>query len=203
MDPTIATTISAGAQTVPPSNAGQMLDDIFKNPFVQYIVSPAVVFGIVLFCAYHLLNIGSLKAKFNRALDDIDTLEKDVKKLVSHMDIAKTHLVTKTGLDANLFAPGSPLKLLSAGLEILNASGFKKIYLENKKWFVDEIKNQNVKSLSEIDEASLKLVEKCYKEKKYGDYKELAFQNGISVDVLLKILAIYLRDELAKEILNK
>lgn len=174
----------------------------FQTPYVQYLISPAIVFSIILFIAYKILNLGVLKQKFNQALQDVEDLKKDGKKLLSHLDIIKTHLVDKTGLDAGLFGPGSPLKLLSRGIKLLGVSGFKKIYEDNKDWFIDEIKKKNVKNLSDIDEASLRLMEECSKNKKYADYKEIAFQNGITIDILLRIFAIYLRDEVAKEILK-
>ncbi|OGG31631.1 hypothetical protein A3A63_00180 [Candidatus Gottesmanbacteria bacterium RIFCSPLOWO2_01_FULL_46_9] len=192
-------TISAITQTVPTIDLGKLL----QNPFVQYVLSPAIVFAIVLWLAYNLLNLGELKQKFTQSVLDIEDLKKDNKKLLSHVDIIRTHLVTNTGLNANLFGPGSPLKLLPAGIRILNLSGFKQVYATNKTWFIDEIKKIDVKTLSDIDEASIKILEKCRHDNKFANYKEIAFENGISIDTLLKILSIYLRDELAKEVLTQ
>jgi len=35
------------------------------------------------------------------------------------------------------------------------------------------------------------------------DYKEVAFQNGVIIDVLLKVFSIYMREIFAKELLSK
>lgn len=174
---------------------------IFQNPFVQYVLSPAIALSIVLFIAYKLLNLGELKQKFVQSLKDVDDLKKDSKKLLSHVDIMKTHLVTNDGLNANLFAPGSPLQLLDKGKKLLQDSRFEEIYKENKTWFLDEIKKNKINTLADIDDASMRVIEKCRDNQKYCNFKEIAFENGVSLDVLLKVLAIYLRDEAAKELL--
>lgn len=177
------------------------MNTLLQNPFIQYIISPAIVFSIILFTAYKLTNLGEFKERFNKSLEDIKDFKKDMKRLTSNMDVVKTHLVTKSGLDANLFAAGSPLELLSAGKKLLNFSGFIKIYKDNKDWFIDEIKKYKPKTLADIDEASIKVLEKCKNDDKFADFKQIAFQNGVSIDVLLKTLSIYLRDEVSKEIL--
>lgn len=201
MTSTISATVSASIQNSS-SISNVNWNSILQNPFIQYILSPFVVFSIILFFAYKILNLGELKQKFNQALGDIDELKKDGKKLLSHVDIIKTHLVTSGGLSASLFGPGSPLKLLKAGIKLLEASGFKKIYKDNKDWFIDEVEKYNIKTLADIDEASFKVMEKCRNNSKLANFKELAFQNGVSLDILLRVLSIYLRDEVAKELLK-
>lgn len=193
MTSTISAAVTAGIQNSP----------IDWNAIVQYVLSPVVVFTIILFIAYRLLNLGVLKQKFDQALIDINELKKDGRKLLSHVDIIKTHLVTSGGLSASLFGPGSPLRLLQGGIKLLEVSGFKKIFKDNKTWFIDEIKKYDVKTLADIDEAAFKVMEKCRSDGKFADFKELAFENGVSLDILLRVLSIYLRDEVAREILNE
>ena len=91
---------------------------------------------------------------------------------------------------------------MNKGRALLNKSGFKKVYEDNKEWFIDEIKKLNVNTLSDIDDASQRVMGKCIDEKKFENYKEIAFENGIPVDLLLRVLSIYLRDEVSKEILK-
>jgi hypothetical protein len=193
----MTSTISAITQTTQPFNPEILLN----NPFVQYIISPVIVFGILLYGISRIYNLGGFMNKVSTALDNLTNLDKEVKKLNSHVDVIKTHLVTNSGLSASLFAPGSPLKLLPGGIELLNKSGFKDIYENNKEWFISEIKKHPVATLSEIDDASLEVIEDCSKGEKFANYKELAFQHGVTIDVLLRVLSIYLRDEVAKEIL--
>jgi len=172
---------------------------ILNNQFIQYVVSPAVVFTVGCFILAKVFKLGEFKEEISKTLDKVKDLEKDVKKLLSHVDIIRTNLVTKGGLDASLFAATSPLKLLEKGIKLLEDSGFKNIYSNNKEMFINEVKKYEVKTLADIDEASLKVMEKCRDDSKLANFKEIAFQNGVSLDVLLRVLAIYLRDELAKE----
>lgn len=178
------------------------ITNFFSNPFVQYILSPVVVFGIIFFILSRIYNFGGFMEKVTKALDNVADLDKKVSKLAEHMGVIKTHLVTSGGLDVGLFGPGSPLKLLPAGIRLLERTGFKKIYHDNKEWFVNEAKNYKHDTISDIDDASFKIMEKCRDGNDFADFKEIAYQNGINLDVLLRALAIYLRDELAKEIIS-
>ena len=66
-----------------------------------------------------------------------------------------------------------------------------------------EVKKCKVETLSDLDEATFKIMGKCRDDEMFMDYKEIAFQNGVIVDVLLKVFAIYMRDELKDEVLDK
>jgi len=175
---------------------------IVNNPYISYMTSPAIVFGILLCVIITSFKLGGFKQELSDYEKDIESLKKDVKKLLSHVDIIKTHLSDKSGLDTHLFSAESPLRLLEKGKELLRKSGFENIYKNNKSWFISQIKSHKVKTESDIDEASLKVLEKCRENNKFMDFKEIAFQNGITPDVLLRVLSIYLRDTLSKEILN-
>lgn len=171
--------------------------------FAHPLVLAAISSGFTVFLLKTIFNLGGKNKEFDTALIDIKDLKKDVKKLLSHMDKVVTHLVNKTGLDTGLFSSASPLALMTKGKEILNKSGFKKIYKDNKTWFIEEIKKYDVKTLADIDEASIKVMEKCRDSNQFANFKELAFQNGLPIDVFLRVLSIYLRDEAAKEILKE
>jgi hypothetical protein len=201
-------TLSAATFQVPVAN--DVWSMFWANPLVQHILSPAVTFSLVLAVVYKTFDLGSLKEKFSRALKDIDQLDKNmsdldknVGKLVTHMAIVKTHLVDKTGMDANLFAAHSPLSLLPKGKELFKKSGFETIFKENKPWFIDELKKSKVTTLAELDEASHSLVQECLDKNLYADYKDIAFRNGVSLEVLLRVIAIWLRDETADIIFKK
>lgn len=192
--------------TPTPVMGGVLNDPIVQHiitPIIQYAISPVIVFAIFLFILNKMYNFGALSQKIARAITDIDQLKNDGKKLLSHVDIIKTHLVDTTGLKAELFSAASPLKLLPKGLAILKASGFEKIYRDNKRWFIKEVKKDKPRTVADIDESSLKVLEECRGKGKFINFKELAFNNGITLDVLLKVLSIYLRDEVAKEILGR
>lgn len=194
----MTSTISATTQNI------QQFDwyNFFSNPIVLAIISSGVIIAVFTFILKYVFKLGARDTQINTALTDITELKNGIKKLVSQMDRIIGHLATKTGLDASLMGNSSPVKLLPAGIALLDKSGFKQIYSKNKTWFLDEIKKYKVETLGDIDEASFKLMEKRREYKEFADFKELAFQNGVNLDVLLRVLSIYLRDELAKEILK-
>jgi len=172
---------------------------ISTSPVILAIISS----GITAFVLRSIFNMGGLNQKFISTIEDISDLKKDVKKLVSHVDKIISHLTIKTGLSADLFASNSQIVLLKKGIELLEKSGFKKIFKDNKEYFLSEVKKYNIKTLSDLDEASYKVIEKIKEEGKFMDYKEVAFQNGVIIDVLLKVFSIYMREIFAKELLSK
>ena len=179
------------------------IDLLIQNPYIQYIISPAIVFSVVLFLVYKFMKLGELKQMFKQSITDIGELKSDVKKIKSNMQVVKTHLVTQQGVDANLFASSSPLELKPKGIKLLKESGFKNIYKNNKDWFIEEISKYNPLTLADLDETSFKVLEKCNDIRKFADFKQIAFQHGVSLELLLRVLSIYLRDEVAKTIFKK
>lgn len=176
---------------------------VINSPLFIALASSGIFAAVIAFIFKFVFKLGETNTVVHTAVSDITQLKSDVRKLLSHVDVMKTHLVNSGGLQAGLFAPGSPLKLTPKGEAILELSRFKKIYEENKEWFENEVVKYNVKNDSDIDEASYKLMLKCANEKKFTDYKEIAFQNGVQLEVLIRVISIYLRDQLIKKVLNK
>jgi hypothetical protein len=187
-----------------------MINEFFNNPYFQYLVSPAITASIIVFAVAKIINIGEFKERFKNLEKNLNNLDKDTNKIKStikniEMDltIMKAHLISETGMDTSLFSKNSPLTLTTKGENLLDQTEFRSVYKENKDWFLDEIKKHNVETESDIDEASYEVMEYCRDNEKFIDYKEIAYQNGLTTEVLLKVLAIYLREEAIKEILKK
>lgn len=172
----------------------------YFTPILQYVVSPVAIVGTILWFLSKSFNLGKIIEKINDTSEDVSKLKEDTKQLLNHVNIMKTHLVTSSGLDANLFAPGSPLKLLKKGEALLKKSKFKNVYKDDKNWFLEKIKTFDVDSLADIDEASIHILEECRDTDNFLNFKEVSFNNGVTQSVLLRVLAIYLRNELAKEL---
>lgn len=175
--------------------------------FLQYIISPVAIVTATSWILSKTFNLGKIANKIDGTAEDVKNIKKDIlnlhkdsKHVLNHVNIMKAHLVGTSGLDSNLFIPGSPLKLMKKGKELLKKSDFKRVYKENKGWFLKKIKTFNVKTLSDVDEASLLILEEYAENNDPIDFKEIAFDSGISKSVLLRVIAIYLRNELAKEL---
>jgi len=177
--------------------------------FFQYFISPAIVGAILYWLLKMSFNLGRILNTLEETTKDTTHLKKDVKLLLqninivkTHLNIVKTHLVTSSGLDANLFSSNNPLKLLPKGKKILKQSSFKKAYKQNEKWFLNQASNFKTDSLVNIDKTAIKVMDICKTKNKFINYDQVAFENGITTDVLLKVLSIFLRDELAKKLLT-
>lgn len=187
-----------------------MINDLINNPYFQYMISPAITASVVVFTLAKIMNLGEFKERFKNMEESLKELKTEIKVLTKridvierHLDIIKGYLVVETGLDVRLFTSNSPLTLTEKGEKLLDEAEFREVYKENKDWFLDEIRKHGIETESDIDEAAYEVMEYCRDNEKFIDYKEIAYQNGLTTEVLLKVLAIYLREEAIKELLKR
>lgn len=194
--------VTTTAATLTTENASKLdLYTFLSNPIVLAFISSGIIIGVITFLIKFVFKLGAKDTEISNALVDIGELKTDVKKLGGSMDRIIGHLATSDGISADLFAGSSPLQLLEKGIKLLDESGFKEVYKDNKDWFIKEIKQYKIKTLADVDDASFKIMEKCRNDAKFVNLKEMAFEKGVNLDVLLRVLSIYLRGELAKEVL--
>ena len=125
-------------------------------------------------------------SRFSAIETSITWIKESITKLEGRMD--------------NAFGAGSPIKLLSKGVEILDKSGLKE-YIDKQKEQLRE-KCQSVKTLDNqynIQESAFE----CFDKLDFGDFdsklKEIAFKYGMSVETIRRIGGIYFRDFLLTE----
>lgn len=99
----------------------------------------ATIFGFIFKSTFKL---GSFKEKFDQLVDkvsnlktDLEILSKDVQHLIQDGDIIRTHLVSTTGLDANLFTSQSPLQFTKKGKKSCRPVILKKFITAIKRGF--------------------------------------------------------------------
>lgn len=173
------------------------LEDIFK-----YIVSPAVIFYIL----GKVYGLGELHHQFKSALRDISDLKSEMSAIHKSIDrvntsvtVVKTYLVTDMGVNSNLFDASSPLSLQPEGQELLEESGFPTIFSENRTMFVSRVREFPLENPADLDEAAFRVLDSLSSDPLLKDFKVLAYEHGIAVEVVLKICAIYMRDALMSE----
>ena len=115
-------------------------------PLFQYLISPALIVGFLLFFCIRIFKLGELSIKFKTLLKDVEGLKTDSNKVTKDVGVIRTHLISSLGMKAELFTSSSPITLQPKGEEILEKSGFKKIYEDDKEPFVSKIKQLNVKN---------------------------------------------------------
>ena len=174
---------------------------------ILLIISFLVGQGFILWVANKIFKFGqlhnrftTLEKHFGKLENQFDKLKDKLGKVVINIHSIKAFLVTEKAFDAKVITAMSPVRLTDKGTELVKKTGFDKIYIEDKQDFIKKFKSRNVKTLADIDGASNEILEVMKGGKRLSHFKDVAFQNGTTLDLLLKLCAIYLRDEVAKEL---
>lgn len=171
--------------------------------YISPFITPLVLVGGIWFLLERVFKLGSLHTEFKTVVTDLKDLKRKSDAVISNLNVICANLVIKTGLEAKLLQSMSPVKLTSKGEDLVKKAGFDQLYIKGKQKFLKEVKEKKSGSLSDLDDTTLEIINNMHNSNSLGNLKEIAFENGISLEVLLKILSIYLRDEVAKELLPK
>jgi len=174
--------------------------EYFKNFFVQYLLSPAVVGGIIWFGMSRSIKIGEIKKDFETIKNDVGDLKTKSGSIVTNITVIKTHLVDKAGLSANLFHAMSPISLTPTGKILINEIAFDGFVTENEEEILNTFVANGVDNLLKVDELSEVVVDEFHKDGKLPSYENEAFTRGFSLEVVLRACSLYLRDYIAKKL---
>jgi hypothetical protein len=99
-------------------------------------------------------------------------------------------------------APGSPLKLTDYGRKLIDESGFETILRECRDELVERVKVTQPKTNYDIQENAIAVIKELVEsgDDKLTPLKDYAFNNGLSVDILIPPAGIVLRDEVMKDL---
>lgn len=168
--------------------------------FLSQLVTPTLVLSGIWFLFQYVFKLGGIKTKFDSLQKSVEDLSKKSSSIINNVTVIKTHLVDRSGIDAQLFQTMSPITLTSTGKKLIDEIGFsvyvkkhneqlKKIFLENK-----------ADTLLKVDELSESHVLDLFEKGEFPSYDNEAFQRGITLEVLLRGCALYLRNHIAKEL---
>ena len=188
------------------TNSGtiDLMRTISADPLVP-IVSTLVIPLVIL-----IFKTGKISERFNKLCEELKDFRGEFKNLGEEFRILeKTNvsivafLTTKFGVDSGLFSSKSPLTLKEKGLKLLEKSSFKEIYFKDKNCFLDYFRKKNPKTRAEIDRLANEFMFNWQKEpenERVEKLSQVAFENGIPLPALLQVCAIFLRDEVIKEL---
>lgn len=94
----------------------------------------------------------------------------------------------------------SPLSLTSAGEKVLSESHGKAYIDNNKLSLISAIKKENPKTAYDVQELSRKVIVQKSNDDAFSPIKNFAFMRGESLDRVIDVLGIYLRDIALKEL---
>lgn len=186
-----------------------MIDPYIKA-ILEYLISPAIVIAGVVYVLNKVYKLGELKATWEMMRDSISSIQNDIKEIKARQDrdstdltIIKTHLVAQLGLKAELFGSSSPLTLKKKGQELLHKTSYETYLKKHTDVIFHDILQYRPENLAEFDEASFALLDSKRESSEFKKYEQIAFDNGVSYDVLLKVLAIYTREQLKSRFLEE
>jgi hypothetical protein len=130
-------------------------------------------------------------------LHTLDKLEKDVENIIKpDLKDVRERFATLEGKSQNLFVQHSPISLTKKGEKILNESGLK-IYIDDDKDLLSAAcsKDRKMDTPYDVQQSAFDFFD-AYKFPKEQDnqFKTYAFNEGISMDAVRRIGAIYFRD---------
>lgn len=98
--------------------------------------------------------------------------------------------------------PGSPLKVTEYGKKLLDESGFYAILKKHKKELVNSVKLKDPKTNYDIQQCSTALIQDLLDRDSdiVRPLKDYAYNNGLSVKLIVPPAGIALRDEVMKEL---
>ena len=141
-----------------------------------------------------LINIGKI-------LKTVEVIENDLKQNIRpDLKDVREKFFNLEGRFSNAFANASPIALLPKGQEILLSSGLK-TYIDAHKHELIQQCCKDHKNLTQYDIQELAFT--FFEQLNFGEFevalKEVSFTNGMSIETIKRIGAIYFRDILLQK----
>ena len=161
------------------------------------IVSSGIV-SVVVTLLVMLLSVGKYKEKVDRLCHDNDKVGDKLTQISEKLSNIEGGLERDRATNPYIKSK-SPLSLTDKGKALLiDSTGKDYIDLKYAK-FLKEIKGKNPKTPYDVQELSKDLISARTSLDEFNDIKDFAFLKGISINVILEVLGIYLRDLLLKD----
>lgn len=175
--------------------SGKIFEDL-----VFYLAQPVLIVGAIVWIFNRIYKLGTLNEQFNNLTNLVKDLNKGFERLDKTVSNITTYLAVALGADKNLFGSQSPLKLTKEGRKLLKATGFIDIYKDQKDYFLNKIRKNNPQTEAEVDESATQIMNGYDDKKHLSKFKQVAYENGVVLPTVLKLLAIYLREQAIKEL---
>jgi len=165
---------------------------------VTIIISSGIVSAIVTILIM-LLSVGKYKEKVDRLCYDNDKVGDKLTQISEKLSNIEGGLERDRATNEYIKSK-SPLSLTDKGKALLiDSTGKDYIDLKHAK-FLKEIKSKNPKTPYDVQELSKDIISARTSLDEFNDIKDFAFSKGISINVILEVLGIYLRDLLLKDL---
>ena len=176
--------------------------NVILSDLLKYLSTPALLLSMAIWILYQTFRFGKFSERFDNLCKQINKLLGEFQTTKKDVGIIKTILISKFGVEAELFSTTTPLTLTAKGKKLLEKSGFREMYKQEKDYFLNTIREKNPKTAAEIDKVAKEIMFALEDEEKLSKFKETAFESGVELPLLLQVCAIYLRNKAIKELLS-
>lgn len=177
------------------------------NTTLQIIVPVIVIVGVFIAIGRKLELLDTINKNTEKLGDSIDKLKDSQDKLKeSHIELSERFIVVEDRVETmwkDKFAPSnSPRQLNELGNKILNESGVKQIIENNKAKLLEIIKSKKPDNAYDTEQLILSIVNELPKHcpEIIDELKQGAFRVGQSIDTVLFIGGLYLRNLIFSEL---
>ena len=137
-----------------------------------------------------------------RYKEKVDVLEKGQERLLNKIDDIKTDLDklsefkvnAQKFIDSQIYVAHSPLSLTDLGIQLVEASGFMKIFEVVKDDLVPKLEAKEPKTKYDVQETARELMGELVEYPAFESIKTYAYENGKDFEQILRAGAIPLRD---------
>lgn len=136
------------------------------------------------------IRIGKYVNKLDNACTDVGDLKKEMKEIRDKAVAAETLLKERGPLTKTK----SPISLTERGQKVLADSGGQKFIDDNYVDFKSQIESKKPETSYDVQEMAKAVVEGLREDVRFNPLKEYLFKEGLSVEDIVSVLGIYLRD---------
>jgi len=168
-----------------------------NSELLSIIISSGV--GALVSFTLLALSIGKYREKIDRHDKYHDKISNKLAEISEKLSSIEGGLLIRDKVQ-DYIRSKSPLGLTKKGEALLIDSKGKDYIDSKKKEFLTEIKLHNPKTAYDVQELSKSLIEQRTSLEEFNIIKDFAFKKGLTVQLILEVLSIYLRDFLLKKL---
>lgn len=157
----------------------------------------SVAFSVVGAVATSFLTLGKYKEKVDQLEERDKESRKELKQLTTNVAVLDERIQNiQKSIDnlTNSAQAHSPVQLTEKGWKMVRDSGAYDVFQDNKDRYLSELEAQRPRSQYDVQDKAYRIMSSKFNAKEFESIQGWAFNNGKTVDEIVRILAYPLRD---------
>lgn len=168
---------------------------------MEWINLAVSIGGIVISIGGAALAVCAMLAKYREKVDRLEEHDKEYRKEIKQIatDVAvlgeRIQNIQKSIDNFTQSAQAhSPIQLTDRGWKMVKDSGAYRIFEQNRDKYLAELEAQNPRSQYDVQEKAYRIMGNKFNAKEFNPVEQWAFNNGKTMDEIIRILGYPLRD---------